>query len=278
MSTVNNEEKKPESYRDYYELQKKYAKEYADRGEFKYDVNSDEIYKIYRDQASKSAEAAQRHTTAQAAGLTGGYGSSYAAAAGAQAYSDVMDDVDAMIPELYEAARARYDREGEDLLNRAAAAGEYGNMLYMESDDYAAALQAAADAETFKRVNTAGNWVDKGKNQNVYLTAIKEYVDNNTNKDEEDIVKELTTWKYANGEFLSSDDVEYLTRTIMNKREYNNLLAMTGSDGTTLKTYKDTILNGETSFDEAYNALEAWTDAGGNKLSEDQILLILNGN
>lgn len=273
MSTVNNEEKKPESYQDYYELQKKYAKEYADRGEFKYDVNSDEIYKIYRDQASKSAEAAQRNTTAQAAGLTGGYGSSYAAAAGAQAYSDVMDDVDAMIPELYEAARARYDREGEELLNRAAAAGEYGNMLYMESDDYAAALQAAADAETLKRVNAAGDKNDEGS---PYKAAMKHLLNGSQSKEE--LITTLTGWKYKNGENLTYEDAEYLARTIMNKREYNNLLALTDSDGTALTDYINTQLDGEMSFDKAYAALEAWTDAGGNKLSEEQILLILNGN
>lgn len=277
MSTVDDKKKKPETYRDYYDLQKKYAKEYADRGEFEYDVNADEIYKIYREQAEKSAEAAQRHTTAQAAGLTGGYGSSYATAAGAQAYSDVMGDVDAMIPELYEAARARYDREGEDLLRRAEAAGAYGDMLYSESDDYAAYLQEMADAETFKHVNAIGNV----GGHNVYKYALDEYENGTQEKD--DLIKIFLGWKYAKDadgkeHNLTYEDAEYLARSIVNKREYNELLAMTGADGTTLKDYKETQLDGEMSFDEAYAALEAWSDADGKGLSEDEILLILNGN
>lgn len=269
-------EKVPETYQDYYELQKKYAKEYADRGEFKYDVNADEIYKIYREQAEKNAKSAQRHTTAQAAGLTGGYGSSYAAAAGAQAYSDVMDDVDAMIPELYEAARARYDREGEDLLKRAETAGAYGDMLYMESDDYTADLQAAADAETYKRVNTLGDTQDL----NVYDTALKDFVGGNQSKEE--LITALMKWKYKDtgegAKNLTYEDAEYLARTILNKREHKGLLATTNSVGMTLSDYINTHLDGETSFEEAYAALEAWSDADGNKLSEEQILLILNGN
>lgn len=277
MNTDKEKEKTPETHQDYYELQKKYAKEYADRGEFNYDVNSDEIYKIYRDQATKRAEAAQRNTTAQAAGLTGGYGSSYAAAAGAQAYSDVMDDVDAMIPELYEAARARYDREGEDLLKRAEAAGSYGDMLYMQSDEYAADIQAAADAETFKRVNATGNWGSR----NVYKHAFEKF--ENGTESKEDLIQTLLSWKYAadadgKEHNLTYDDAEYLARSIMNKREYNGLLAMTDTDGESLSDYKDKILDGETSFEDAYSALESWSDAEGNKLSENQILLILNGN
>ncbi len=276
MSTVDDKKKKPETYRDYYDLQKKYAKEYADRGEFKYDVNADEIYKIYREQAEKSAEAAQRHTTAQAAGLTGGYGSSYATAAGAQAYSDVMGDVDAMIPELYEAARARYDREGEDLLKRAEAAGAYGDMLYSESDDYAAYLQEMADAETAKRVHRMGNNAKEGT---VYSAAMNYLLNNGKDKDE--LEKELAGWKYAANdegveEYLTPEDVEYIVRKLIETRAYNAAMARRNSEGT-LSEYVDRLIGDNKSYDEAYAALEAWRDSDGEGLTAGEIEIMLKG-
>lgn len=276
MNTDKEKEKVPETHEDYYELQKKYAKEYADRGEFKYDVNADEIYKIYRDQAKKSAEAAQRNTTAQAAGLTGGYGSSYAAAAGAEAYSDVMDDVDAMIPELYEAARARYDREGEDLLRRAEAAGAYGDMLYSESDDYAAYLQEMADAETAKRVHRMGNNANEGT---VYSAARKWLLNSGKNKDE--LEETLLGWKYAANsdgveEYLTPEDAEYIARKLIETRNYNAAKERSNSEGT-VEDYVEQLLGEGKTYEEAESLLKKWVDGDGNGLTEDEIDLLLFG-
>ena len=58
------------------------------------------------------------------AALTGGYASSYAAAAGQQAYERYMQELMAMLPEFQEQAQKTYDREGQalreqyDLLDR----------------------------------------------------------------------------------------------------------------------------------------------------------------
>ena len=60
----------------------------------------------------------------QTAALTGGYASSYAAAAGQQAYERYMQELMAMLPEFQEQAQKTYDREGQalreqyDLLDR----------------------------------------------------------------------------------------------------------------------------------------------------------------
>ena len=47
--------------------------------------------------------------------LTGGYGSSYAATAGSQAYGEKMSELGDIIPQLYKLAYTRYRDEGDDM-------------------------------------------------------------------------------------------------------------------------------------------------------------------
>ena len=54
-------------------------------------------------------------TMGQAAGLTGGYGNTYAYSAGAAAYNNYIQQLNNMIPELYENARESYQEEGNEL-------------------------------------------------------------------------------------------------------------------------------------------------------------------
>ena len=153
-----------EQAKEYYGLQDEYIKKYIDRGEFAYDVNTDKMYAIYRDQYLNDAKLAQQDATAQAAGLTGGYGSSYASSMGNQAYNGVMQRFDDKAAELYENAYNRYLNEGQAMLDAAAlygqqadnassrsqgikqqmltdaaAAGEYANYMYQKSPEYKAA-------------------------------------------------------------------------------------------------------------------------------------------
>ena len=132
---ASNEESGSPSYQEFEALRDQYIKEYYGRDEFDYDVSADEIYKMYREQTLRAADRARRDTAAQAAHLTGGYGSSYATMAASNAYNDVMNGLNEMIPELYEAARQRYDAEGEALLDKAELAGNYADELFEESND-----------------------------------------------------------------------------------------------------------------------------------------------
>lgn len=287
----------------YLAMQKEYIEKYLGRDPFEYDINADEVYKIYRDQALKQADRARRDTVAQAAGLTGGYGSSYATAAGSAAYNDVMAGLESMLPELEEAARARYENEGTEMLNKATMAGTYGAMLAEEenptvSDEYKAAQEAAYNLEQ-KMKTTKGLNDFRGRNNigaSLYDEAMRIYVGKKTGANEKDRIKErhlgehkdytedqirkdLMSWEYedSDGELvkLTFDEVDYLTNQIMATRELQALYNMVSADGTTLEAYTR-ALEGK-SATEIWDALEKFRDKSGYALTEDQIGRIMEG-
>jgi len=92
------------------------------RGPFKYDLNGDALWQNYRDQYMQSGKQAMADTIGQAATLTGGYGNSYAASVGNQAYQQWLRDMVGVIPDLYDRAAARYDQDTGDIYNQYALA------------------------------------------------------------------------------------------------------------------------------------------------------------
>ena len=62
----------------------------------------------------------------QASAMTGGYGNSYAQSVGQQMYQKEMQNLNDIVPELYQMAYDKYNQEGQDLYN------QYG----MLTDDY----------------------------------------------------------------------------------------------------------------------------------------------
>lgn len=105
------------------------------RGEFNFGVNGGELYRRYRDGYLEGGKLAMKDAMGQAASLTGGYGNSYAASAGQQAYSAYAAKAADKLPELYELALQRYDRE------RAAEESAYKLLRQRELDDRSAALE-----------------------------------------------------------------------------------------------------------------------------------------
>lgn len=98
---------------------------YLGREEFKFDVNEDALYNQLKDVYASQAKLAAEDATARASALTGGYGSSYAATAGSQAYTSHMEGLNEAIPSLYSAAVDRYTAEGDRQL---------GNISLLMSD------------------------------------------------------------------------------------------------------------------------------------------------
>ena len=82
---------------------------------FSYDFTSDPLYQGYKNQYVHQGRLAMQDSLAGAAALTGGYGSSYAAAAGSQAYQNQLNQLNEKIPALYQAALNRYDAEGSHM-------------------------------------------------------------------------------------------------------------------------------------------------------------------
>lgn len=102
----------------------------VNRKPFQYNVNEDALYQQYRDQYAQMGQMAMMNTMGQAAGLTGGYGNSYAQAAGQQAYQGYLQQLNEVVPELYGMARQSYDQEGQDLMNQYAMLGDMADTEY----------------------------------------------------------------------------------------------------------------------------------------------------
>lgn len=93
-----------------------YLNQYQNRDQFSYDLNSDALYQMYRDMYVQQGQTAMMDTMGQVAALSGGYGNSYAQAAGQQSYDQYLSQLNAIVPELAQMARDQYDKEGQEML------------------------------------------------------------------------------------------------------------------------------------------------------------------
>lgn len=85
------------------------------RKKFSYDLNGDALYQQYKDKYVQQGKQAMQDTMGQAAALTGGYVSTYGQAVGQQQYDAYLQNLNDVVPELYQLALSRYQMEGDDL-------------------------------------------------------------------------------------------------------------------------------------------------------------------
>lgn len=104
--------------------------QYKNRGDFSYDFNTDALYQQYKDKYIQQGKMAMADTMGQAAAMTGGYGNSYAASVGNQAYQAQLQNLNDVIPELYQMAYDRYNQKGQDMLNMLGLLGDERNFEY----------------------------------------------------------------------------------------------------------------------------------------------------
>lgn len=102
----------------------------GNREDFSYDVNGDALYQQYKDQYIQAGKMAMQDTMGQAAAMTGGYGNSYAAAVGNQAYQGYLQQLNDKVPELAQMAYDRYRQEGQDMLNLYSLYSDQENSDY----------------------------------------------------------------------------------------------------------------------------------------------------
>lgn len=105
------------------------------REKFTYDLNGDMLYQQYKDQYINAGKMAMADTMGQAAALTGGYGNSYAATVGNQAYQGYLQQLNNKVPELYQLAYDRYRQEGQDLKDQYSLYRDMYNTEYGEYRD-----------------------------------------------------------------------------------------------------------------------------------------------
>ena len=138
---------KPQDYTpsQYQTIADEALQQYLNRGDFSYDVNADALYQQYKDKYIQQGKMAMMDTVGQASALTGGYGNSYAVTAGNQAYQSHLQNLNDVVPELYQMAYDRYAQEGQDLLNVYGVAADRENQEYSRYQDAVNAWNSERD-------------------------------------------------------------------------------------------------------------------------------------
>jgi hypothetical protein len=105
--------------------------------DFKYDLNGDALYQQYKDKYTQQGKLAMADAMGQASALTGGYGNSYAATVGNQAYQAYLGQLNDVIPELYQLAYDQDRNKKNDVLAEIALLkGERDYHNAVEDDKY----------------------------------------------------------------------------------------------------------------------------------------------
>ena len=105
------------------------------REKFVYDLNGDALYQQYKDLYINQGRMAMQDTMGQAAAMTGGYGNSYATTAGNQAYQGYLQQLNNVVPELYNLALNKYNMEGQQLKDQFDMLNQLYNSEYGEHRD-----------------------------------------------------------------------------------------------------------------------------------------------
>lgn len=116
------------------QLQEIYDK-IMNRDPFTFDLNSDILYNQYKDQYVRLGQLAMMDTMGQAAALTGGYGSSYSQAVGQQTYNAYLQQLNEIVPDIYQMAYDRYMQEGNELQNQYAVTSDMQQGEYQRYQD-----------------------------------------------------------------------------------------------------------------------------------------------
>lgn len=112
------------------------------REKFSYDLNGDALYQQYKDKYIKQGKMAMGDAIGQASAMTGGYGNSYAQSVGQQAYQAQLDNLNDIVPELYQMALDKYNQDGQEMYN------QYGLLTDRENTDYGRYRDSVADWQT----------------------------------------------------------------------------------------------------------------------------------
>lgn len=142
----NHNATKPGEYQSKYQaVADEVLNNYMNRGKFSYDLNGDALYQQYKDKYITQGKLAMQDTMSQAAAMTGGYGNSYAATVGNQAYQASLQNLNDVVPELYQMAYSQYQQEGQDMLNKYGLLTDRENTEYGRYRDTVADWQAERD-------------------------------------------------------------------------------------------------------------------------------------
>ncbi len=250
------------------------------REKFSYDLNGDALYQQYKDKYIQQGKMAMQDTIGQASAMTGGYGNSYAATAGNQAYQASLQNLNDIVPELYQMAYDKYNQEGQDLYNQYSLLSDDRNTEYgMWGDERNALL---ADREYFAGRADTEYSKDYGQWSDSYNRDFNQYW-NETNfgygKERDEVSDEQWQKSFEEGQR------QYNTTLAEQQRQHNETLAHnkaqavlkanSETDTNTIKTYDEafdyigSVLSKHGEGTAAYRILGLWSE---NKLSDEQVM------
>ena len=105
------------------------------RPAFQYNPNEDALWRSAQQQYMHSGRRAMEDTMGQAAGLTGGYGSTYSQSAGNQAYNEWLSKLNGQLGTYAQMARSNYDAEGDRMRDRYNIAMNLADKNYGQARD-----------------------------------------------------------------------------------------------------------------------------------------------
>lgn len=105
------------------------------REPFDFQADKDGLMRQFRDIYTRNGQRAMEDTMGKAAGLTGGYGSSYAESVGQQQYNEYMQQLNDRALDIYDRQRSAYDQETQDLFDRYSIAMQQYGRDYDEGRD-----------------------------------------------------------------------------------------------------------------------------------------------
>lgn len=137
-------------------------------GDFQYDLNADMLYQQAVDNYTMLGQQAMQDAMGQAAALTGGYGNSYAASVGNQAYQQYLTQANNLIPQFQQQALNVWQSGYDRLLNDYnAVSQQLANLLALEDRNFniwSANESNAANAFGMNESNRYNSWLSNEQN------------------------------------------------------------------------------------------------------------------
>ena len=194
---------------------------------FKYEFNGDELFKQYADLYTQQGRQASMDAMGQAAGLTGGYGNSYAQGVGQQAYQQYLLGLYDRGMDLRDRAYQQYQDQQSNRLNaysamRDADTAEYGR--YRDTvADWQAELERATAAERYEREFDYNDWA-AGLDYYTQLAQI-ENADYRTEQERQEAIRQFNEQFAENRRqydtSLAEQQRQYDTSMEENRRQYD---------------------------------------------------------
>lgn len=207
-----------------------------------YDPETDANYQNYKNAYTRGGQQAMQNTMAQAAALTGGYGSSYGQSVGQQTYNQYMAGLADKIPELAAAAQEMYQNQ----LNNYMNLGNRDFSRYESNRNYGLNALGALDNLS----NTAMNAYNTNANQDWQgVNALGNYVGQDVNiqgMNNEQIMNQL-------GQYLNAGN--YARNELQNK--YNNVLGLSDTYNSLFNSTKALQDSERAQYEEIQDRLEA---------------------